>query len=236
MQAMLENLALVARGRLASCRRAAGSMPRTSPTCWPSCARSTPSPGCASPGRGCRRRAGRARAPGAGRRLDGRAQHRDAAAGAGEQRLCGAHPAARTPPPAPSSRSAAPARAGWCGASSSGRGPSSRSRPRSCERQDRFFSRGVAELRPLTQRAVAGKLGLHEFNRQPCRGGKIPLLRPGLLRFPLLLQLGDPGGLGRRGLFRRGGPGADPRPRARRARAAHAVGRQNRGPAEGRGD
>ena len=57
MQAMLDNLALVgARPRAASCRRAAGSMPRTSPTCWPSCARSTRSPGCASPARRCRAR------------------------------------------------------------------------------------------------------------------------------------------------------------------------------------
>jgi RNA polymerase sigma-54 factor len=40
------------------------------------------------------------------------------------------------------------------------------------ERQDRFFSGGVAELRPLTQRAVAGKLGLHESTISRVATGK----------------------------------------------------------------
>jgi RNA polymerase sigma-54 factor len=40
------------------------------------------------------------------------------------------------------------------------------------ERQDRFFAGGVAELRPLTQRAVAGKLGLHESTISRVAAGK----------------------------------------------------------------
>jgi RNA polymerase sigma-54 factor len=39
-------------------------------------------------------------------------------------------------------------------------------------RQDRFFSLGVSELRPLTQRAVAGKLGLHESTVSRVAAGK----------------------------------------------------------------
>ena len=100
MQAMLDNLgARGARPAAPSSRRAAASMPRTSPTCWPSCARSTPSPACASPrprgrGRRCRTCTSGAAPDGA---LDGRAQHRDPAAGADQQRLCRAAPAAATP-------------------------------------------------------------------------------------------------------------------------------------------
>jgi RNA polymerase sigma-54 factor len=40
------------------------------------------------------------------------------------------------------------------------------------ERQDRFFSGGVSGLRPLTQRAVAGKLGLHESTVSRVATGK----------------------------------------------------------------
>ena len=40
------------------------------------------------------------------------------------------------------------------------------------ERQDRFFSAGVSELRPLTQRAIAGKLGLHESTISRVATGK----------------------------------------------------------------
>ena len=40
------------------------------------------------------------------------------------------------------------------------------------ERQERFFSLGVAELRPLTQRAVADRLGLHESTISRVTGGK----------------------------------------------------------------
>ncbi len=40
------------------------------------------------------------------------------------------------------------------------------------ERQDRFFNGGVAELRPLTQRAVAGKLGMHESTISRVATGK----------------------------------------------------------------
>ena len=40
------------------------------------------------------------------------------------------------------------------------------------ERQDRFFSGGVSELRPLTQRAVAEKLGLHELTISRVAAGK----------------------------------------------------------------
>jgi len=40
------------------------------------------------------------------------------------------------------------------------------------ERQERFFTAGVAELRPLTQRAVAGKLGLHESTISRVSAGK----------------------------------------------------------------
>lgn len=40
------------------------------------------------------------------------------------------------------------------------------------ERQDRFFGVGVSGLRPLTQRAVAGKLGLHESTISRVATGK----------------------------------------------------------------
>ncbi len=40
------------------------------------------------------------------------------------------------------------------------------------ERQDRFFSGGISGLRPLTQRAVAGKLGLHESTVSRVATGK----------------------------------------------------------------
>ena len=40
------------------------------------------------------------------------------------------------------------------------------------ERQDRFFNAGVSELRPLTQRAVAGALGLHESTISRVATGK----------------------------------------------------------------
>ncbi len=39
-------------------------------------------------------------------------------------------------------------------------------------RQERFFSLGSGELRPLTQRAVAGKLGLHELTVSRVAAGK----------------------------------------------------------------
>jgi RNA polymerase sigma-54 factor len=39
-------------------------------------------------------------------------------------------------------------------------------------RQDRFFAGGIAELRPLTQRAVAGRLGLHESTISRVAAGK----------------------------------------------------------------
>ena len=164
--------------------------------------------------------------------LDRRAQHRDAAAGAGQQRLRRSECVGETPATRASSRSAAPARAGWCAAWSSGRGRSSRSRARSSGAQERFFSLGVAELRPLTQRAVAAHARTARINRQSCRGRKIPVLRSGLLRVPLLFQLGDPGGLRRRGLLRGGGAGADSRPGPGGTPGRTAVGRQNRRPPE----
>ena len=68
---------------------------------------------------------------GAGRQLDGGAQHRDAAAGARQQRLRGAAEARRRRGARLRLRVQRRRRAGWCAASSSGRGPSSRSRPRS---------------------------------------------------------------------------------------------------------
>jgi RNA polymerase sigma-54 factor len=40
------------------------------------------------------------------------------------------------------------------------------------ERQDRFLAGGIAQLRPLTQRAVAGKLGLHESTISRVAAGK----------------------------------------------------------------
>jgi len=40
------------------------------------------------------------------------------------------------------------------------------------ERQERFFSLGVAEMRPLTQRAVADRLGLHESTISRVAAGK----------------------------------------------------------------
>ena len=40
-------------------------------------------------------------------------------------------------------------------------------------RQERFFASGVAELRPLTQRAVAERLGLHESTVSRVTAGKI---------------------------------------------------------------
>ena len=88
MQAMLDNLALAARGRLGELRRAAASTPRTSPTCWPSCARSTRSRACASPATPVQSAVPDVhvrRAPEGGWTRG--AQHRDPAARADEQRL-----------------------------------------------------------------------------------------------------------------------------------------------------
>ena len=96
---------------------------------------------------------------------------------------------------------------------------------------------GSRELRPLTQRAIAGTLGLHEFNRQPCRGRKIP--RPAIRA-----ASSSATSSARRS---RRSPAARPSPR-RRCRSASAAssqaeragrtafGRQNRRPPERRGD
>ena len=63
---------------------------------------------------------------------------------------------------------------------------------------------------------------------EPGRLRQVPRLRPGLLRVPLLLQLGDPGRRRRRGVLGGRGAGADPRADRGRAGRAPAVGRQNR--------
>ena len=173
---------------------------------------------------------------GAGRRLDGRAQHRDAAAGADQQRLRRAASVAATPRPAPSSRNAAPAPAGWSAASSSGRGRSSRSRPRSSERQERFFAGGVAELRPLTQRAVADKLGLHESTVSRVAAGKYLSCDQGCFDFRFFFSSAIQAVAGGRGLLRGRRAGADPRPGAGGGRPAQPFRRQYRRPPQGGGD
>ena len=96
------------------------------------------------------------------------------------------------------------------------------------ERQERFFALGrrrAAAADPARGRRPARAA---RINHQPSCGRQVPLLRPGLLRVPLLLQLGDPGGRRRRGLLRRRGSGANPRAYRRGARGRAAVGRQNR--------
>jgi RNA polymerase sigma-54 factor len=50
-------------------------------------------------------------------------------------------------------------------------------------RQERFFSLGVAELRPMTQRAVAGKLGLHESTVSRVAAGKYLACSRGCFEF-----------------------------------------------------
>ncbi|MFO1208276.1 MAG: RNA polymerase factor sigma-54 [Amaricoccus sp.] len=49
--------------------------------------------------------------------------------------------------------------------------------------QERFFSLGVAELRPLTQRAIAGKLGFHESTISRVAAGKCLSCEQGFFDF-----------------------------------------------------
>lgn len=51
------------------------------------------------------------------------------------------------------------------------------------EWQDAFFRLGVAELRPLTQRAIAGRLGLHESTISRVAAGKHLACEQGLFDF-----------------------------------------------------
>ena len=176
MQALLDNLgaggarpAGRARGALRRRRRGRGRHAGRAAR------RSTRSPGCAS-----RRRRWRSAVPDVHVRrapdgeLDGGAQHRDAAAGAGQQRLCRAAPARRRGGARLRLGDAAPARAGWCAASSSGRAPSCKVATEIVQRQERFFEprrRRAAAADPAGGRRAARAA---RINRESGGGRKVP--------------------------------------------------------------
>ena len=103
-------------------------------------------------------------------------------------------------------------------------------------RQERLPDVGRGRAAPAHPARGGRQARPARINRQPSSCRKIPLMRSRLLRVPLLLRVGDPGGLGRRDLRRGRRSGANPRAYRHRARGLAAVGRRARRGALRRGD
>ena len=102
-------------------------------------------------------------------------------------------------------------------------------------RQEGFFRHGVSHLKPLTLRAVAETIGMHESTVSRVTSNKYLVLRPRPLRAQIFLHQRHPVERRRRRRVQRGGEEPDQGPDRRRGGGEDPVRRPARRHAQGRG-